>query len=87
MADFRLYKTAREALEDIWFYSLEAWGERQANTYLDQLYACFQKLAAKEKPWRNLPRELCVPSDVKHELYVGLERYFSFASDAAFDLE
>lgn len=50
MADFRFYKTAREELEDIWFYTLQEWSEKQANKYLAEIFDCLQGLADKEKP-------------------------------------
>lgn len=79
MAGFRLYRTAQEELEDIWFYTFRKWGERQADRYLSKIYDCLQELATKERYWRKLPRELCVPPDVKHEIYFArLERHYIF---------
>lgn len=45
MAKFKLTRLAVADLEAILDYTLETWGQRQADRYLGDLEACFQELA------------------------------------------
>lgn len=69
MSGYRLYKTAQEALESIWFYSFKTWGETQADKYIFELYDCFEQLATKALVWRKIPAGLCVPPDLDRQVY------------------
>ena len=42
---YKLFSSAQTALEDIWFYSFQNWGEAQANRYLSELYDTFERLS------------------------------------------
>lgn len=43
---YDLTPAAKEDLRDIWLYTLEQWGEVQADQYLDQLEQCCERLVA-----------------------------------------
>ena len=45
MANYRLYPKAEADLEDIWRYSDENWGDKQADKYVDELEEVFYLLA------------------------------------------
>lgn len=45
MSSFFLSADADSDLQDIYAYSLEVWGEKQAERYLRSLYDAFEKLA------------------------------------------
>lgn len=57
MAGFRIQDAAGRRLDDIYAYSRDAWGEAQAQTYIRQLFACFEDIAARRVPWRAIPAE------------------------------
>lgn len=46
MTGYRLTRSAREDLIDIWLYTEERWGEAQADDYQDALHACCERIAA-----------------------------------------
>jgi len=46
MHKVRLTPAARRQLKDIWNYSLDAWGEEQADRYLMDIHEALQSLAA-----------------------------------------
>ena len=45
MAELRLTPAALGDLENIWSYTAQQWGEKQAERYLDGLNACFEAIA------------------------------------------
>ena len=79
MATCRLFRIAEEELEDIWLYTYEKWGEKQADSYIYGLYDCMEKLATKTLLWRTAPRNLCVPPDIPHAVYFyHYQRHYLF---------
>lgn len=52
---YRLSRRALADLRDILVYSGNQWGNAQAETYITELYACFQKIA--EAPDLGLKRQ------------------------------
>ena len=52
---YRLSRRALADLRDILIYSGNQWGNAQAETYITELYACFQKIA--EAPDLGLKRQ------------------------------
>jgi toxin ParE1/3/4 len=57
---FRIQDAAGRRLDDIYTYSLDAWGEAQAQTYVRRLFACFEDIAARRAAWRAIPAEFGV---------------------------
>ena len=48
-AEYRLAPKAREDMEAVWLYSLNLWGARQADRYIDDLTEAFAFLASSPK--------------------------------------
>ncbi|AHL34653.1 plasmid stabilization protein ParE [Pseudomonas brassicacearum] len=49
MAEYRLTPAAERDLEDIWVYTAEQWGQKQANHYIDILATTLSDLAQHPK--------------------------------------
>lgn len=49
-----IYKTAEVRLGQIWDYTIEKWGEEQADLYLRKLDACIQGLNTQRHLWRSV---------------------------------
>jgi len=69
MTDYLFYPPADEAQDDIWQYTVDQWGEEQAEKYIIGLHTHLQALAKKQKLWRSLPSGPLVPSDLDMEVY------------------
>jgi toxin ParE1/3/4 len=52
MPSFLLKPRARKDLEGIWFYTLENWGESQADSYIHDLNEAFKGLAKNPEKGR-----------------------------------
>ena len=52
-AEYRLSPKAREDLDGVWLYSLAEWGVDQADRYIDELVAAFDRIAANPKSGTN----------------------------------
>jgi toxin ParE1/3/4 len=48
-AEYRLAPKAREDMEAVWLYSLNQWGAKQTDPYIDDLTAAFTFLASSPK--------------------------------------
>lgn len=46
MSRYRLTRAAAADLDGIWDYTVETWGTAQAEAYLTDLFACFDRAAA-----------------------------------------
>jgi toxin ParE1/3/4 len=66
---YRFYPSADAAQDSIWIYTCDKWGEVQAEKYIKELHTHIAKLADKNKPWKQLPQNLVVPSDLKIKVY------------------
>lgn len=55
MPAYKITPKAHEDLAGIWRYTLDQWGERQADTYLDDLDAAFVMLATMPEMCRERP--------------------------------
>ncbi|WP_199925125.1 type II toxin-antitoxin system RelE/ParE family toxin [Neorhizobium sp. SOG26] len=53
MAEYRLSNKAEDDLEDIFLFSLHAFGERQAIQYVDDLHRCLELLADNPRMGRR----------------------------------
>ena len=79
MSTYRFFPPADAAQDDIWRYSYEEWGQKQAKKYITQLHAHLQALADQELPWLRLPADLVVPSDLDLDVYFSrYERHVIF---------
>ncbi len=57
MAKFVIQKAADHRLDEIYAYTLDTWGEEQADTYIRGLFNKFQQIADRKIPWRQIPAE------------------------------
>lgn len=61
MNNYRLTPAAKTDLMEIYHYSRQQWGERQADEYYSHLVGCFQKLSENRlfaKRRTDFPREI-----------------------------
>lgn len=70
---YRLSPLARNRLTEIYRYSVETFGERQADLYLDALFACFGTIAGDRSIWRPIPARYGVAG-----WFVRCERHFIY---------
>lgn len=79
MVGYRFFPRADAAQDKIWHDTVEAWGEKQAVTYITGLHAHLQRLCDDRAIWRKLPQKLAVPADVKREAYFSrYEHHYVF---------
>ncbi len=60
MSTYRLATNAKATLTDIYVYTFGAWGEAQADKYLDGFYDCFARIINQSELWRPVPAEFGV---------------------------
>lgn len=53
---YKLAPSARKDLERIWLYSFEKWSRQQADTYYQNLTACFVRIAEGTTRGKSLSR-------------------------------
>lgn len=49
-----IYRAAQVRLAEIWDYTLEKWGEEQADLYLREISAGIRAIASRRQTWRAL---------------------------------
>ena len=77
--DYVFYKAADTAQDEIWDYTVENWGEAQAEKYIIGLHGHIRALAGQEKLWRLLPGTLILPGDLDADIYFSrYERHLIF---------
>ncbi|MDX2506350.1 MAG: type II toxin-antitoxin system RelE/ParE family toxin [Gammaproteobacteria bacterium] len=69
MAKYRFFRTADNRQDEIWDYTLENWGEKQAEKYTTELHQHLAKLSENKLLWRSLPGNLAVPDDLEIPVY------------------
>ena len=57
MTAWHLSKSAKAALVDIYDYTADKWGSRQADSYLKGLFDSFSKIRDRKTIWRPIPDE------------------------------
>lgn len=57
MSRYRLTTGAKATLVDIYNYTLEQWGEDQADKYLNGLFARFEAITKEKTIWRPISPE------------------------------
>lgn len=60
MKRYFIQPTASARLEDIYRFTLQRFGQAQADRYLDGAFALFDEIAARRIIWRRIPREFGV---------------------------
>ena len=77
--NYWFYPRADSQQDQIWAYTYNTWGEKQAEKYIKGLHTFIQQLADKEIPWQSLPSELLVPTDLDTKIYFGsYQKYYIF---------
>ena len=51
----KIFAAAESRLIEIWDYTLEKWGEKQADAYVRGLVAALHSLALNRQRWRKVP--------------------------------
>lgn len=69
MAAYRFYPAADQRQDEIWDYTVEQWGELQAEKYIIELHAHLDNLASNRLLWQELPNKLVVPQDLSLAVY------------------
>jgi toxin ParE1/3/4 len=75
MRHYKLIPQAEKDLIEIWSYTADKWGKAQADRYLHQLDACFEKIAQ-----RKMAEKQPLPSYKKLKS-VRCEHHYVFISD------
>jgi len=52
---FRVQSAAAHRIDEIYDYTVEVWGEAQAERYIRGLFDRFEAIAARRFPWRPIP--------------------------------
>lgn len=63
------YPAADKRQDEIWRYSYEVWGEKQAEIYLRELHTHLANLAKNKKLWRKLPTHLMNETFIENDAY------------------
>jgi len=69
VAGARFYPVADKRQDDIWDYTVEYWGEQQAEIYIVELHAHIKKLVTNKLLWQLLPNPLIIPQDLSLSVY------------------
>jgi len=73
MSGYRILDAAGHRIDEIYLYTLNEWGETQADRYIHGLFARFEAIAARAFPWRAIPAEFGVDGYVcryeRHVIY------------------
>lgn len=69
MTSYRFYPAADQRQDEIWDYTLDQWGEQQAEKYITDLHNHINKLANNRLLWRELPSKLLIPQDLSSTVY------------------
>ena len=81
MSKYVFFKPANETLDEVWRYSLDNWGQKKAEEYIDGLFAMIQKAASREILWRGLREQTNL------EVYfVKYQRHYLFFRELEDDL-
>ncbi|NRA88906.1 MAG: type II toxin-antitoxin system RelE/ParE family toxin [Rhizobiales bacterium] len=75
MAGYVFYSSSDSKLDEIWQYSEDTHGTRQAEKYMLGLHAYLQNLSENKKIWKKLPKNLTVSDDLDVQLYFNKYEY------------
>jgi toxin ParE1/3/4 len=70
---FRVLKSAARRIEEIYEYTLDTWGKRQADKYLDGLFRRFGEIAERKVVWKLIPAKYGVKG-----YYCRFEQHYIF---------
>jgi plasmid stabilization system protein ParE len=81
MSKYVIFKPANETLDKVWSYSLETWGQKKCQEYIEGLFETMKKAASREIIWRNIRQETYL--DV---YFVKYQRHYIFFRELDDDL-
>lgn len=81
MSNYVIFKPADETLDEVWHYSFENWGEKQAEKYIEGLFATMQKAATREILWRKIREQTFLDA-----YFVKYQRHYIFFRELEDDL-
>lgn len=81
MSKYVIFKPADETLDEVWQYSLENWGQKKAEEYIEGLFATIQKAASREILWRSLFKQTSLDTQ-----FVKYQRHYIFFRELEDDL-
>lgn len=73
MSKYVIFKPANETLDEVWRYSLERWGQKKAEEYIEGLFATMQKTASREILWRSVLSQTSLDA-----YFVKYQRHYLF---------
>jgi toxin ParE1/3/4 len=73
MTAFRVSAIAAQRLDEIFVYTVDTWGQEQAEIYIRGLFTCFDRIARRELLWRAIPAEFGVDG-----YYCRFERHYVY---------
>ena len=73
MSGFRVSARAEAHIDDIYLYTLEAWGADQAESYVRGLFDSFESVANRTVQWRTIPKSMGV-----HGYFTRYQRHLVF---------
>ena len=54
--DLKILPSARLRLIEVWNYTVETWGEEQADAYIRKLHSEFKRISTQPEIWKKLPK-------------------------------
>ena len=69
----KIYLVARRRIIEIWQYTDDTWGEKQADKHVRDLYIAAEKAATNKNLWRKVEHE-----DVRGLFFVRYKHHFFF---------
>jgi toxin ParE1/3/4 len=60
MTSFTVSAIAGQRLDEIYVYTRDTWGEAQAESYVRELFRCFDRIVRRDQVWRVVPAEFGV---------------------------
>ena len=81
MSKYVIFKPANAALDEVWHYSFENWGEEQAEKYIEGLFTTMQKAASREILWRKIREQTLLDA-----YFVKYQRHYIFFRELEDDL-
>lgn len=60
MSNYLIFKPVNDTLDEVWHYSVETWGQKKAEEYVEGLFSMIKKAASREVLWRSLLEKIAL---------------------------